>query len=171
IDKDVFARYTSDRPSWYYEVVAPGYKYNMTDIAASIGIHQLKRAYDFQKKRESIAKFYSENLFGLPLILPATANAGDCHAWHLYVVRLADSAAIERDSFIKEMFSNGIGCSVHFIPLHLHPYWRMKYKLLPEDFPEATQAFQKSISLPIFSKMTIEDCGKVVQTITSILKK
>lgn len=169
IDRDAFARYTSDKPAWYYEVVAPGYKYNMTDLAAAIGIHQLAKLVRFQKRREAMARRYDEAFADLPLILPAHAPEGDTHAWHLYVVRLKPEAGIGRDEFIRRASEIGIGCSVHFIPLHLHPYWRDTYGLKPEDFPNATEAFRGAVSLPLYTKMTDEDQERVISVVRTLL--
>jgi len=169
INRDAFDRYTSKTPSWYYEIVAPGYKYNMTDIAASIGIHQLRKARQFQQKRERMAKLYDEAFRDLPVRLPPKSNVGDMHAWHLYAIRLDNTISISRDSFIEQMAQKGIGCSVHFIPLHIQPYWRETYNLQPCDFPEALYAYERVVSLPIFTKMTEEDQDRVIKTVTMLL--
>lgn len=169
INRDVFNRYTSDKPSWFYEVVAPGFKYNLTDIASSIGIHQLKKAWRFQQRRAEMADRYNAELSGLPLTLPPQPADGDTHAWHLYVIRLNADVAVARDDFIAEMARRGIGCSVHFIPLHLHPYWRDTYQLKPEDFPHSLGVFQQSVSLPIYTKMTDDDQSRVIAAIKEIL--
>jgi len=170
ISRDAFDRYTSTKPSWHYEVVAPGCKYNMTDLAASLGIHQLKKAWSFQKKREAMAACYDEAFRDLPVILPPKALAGDMHAWHLYVIRLADDAPASRDRFIELMAEKGIGCSVHFIPLHLHPYWRDRYNLKPEDFPNALKAYERAVSLPLFTKMNEGDQQRVITAVREIIK-
>jgi len=169
IDRDAFDRYTSTRPAWYYEVVAPGFKYNMTDIAASLGIHQLKKALEFQRRRNEIAHFYNKTLADLPLVRPAQALPHEMHAWHLYVIRLTDDAGIDRNKMIDELAKRGIGTSVHFIPLNLHPYWRREYGLKPDDFPNAVKAWEKAISLPIYPKMTDEDCGRVAAAVREVL--
>lgn len=169
IDLDAFDRYTSTKPAWYYEVVAPGFKYNMTDIAASLGIHQLKKAWQFQHRREQMAVVYDEALHELPVLLPPHAPTGDTHSWHLYVLRLAPDAPVKRDHFVELMAEKGIGTSVHFIPLHLHPYWRDRYHLQPADFPESQQLFERSVSLPIYTKMTTEDQNRVITAVRSIL--
>jgi dTDP-4-amino-4,6-dideoxygalactose transaminase len=170
ISKDAFDRFTSKIPSWHYEVIAPGFKYNLTDIAASIGIHQLKKVEYFQKRREEIANYYNEHLKSLPLTLPPLSLSGDVHAWHLYVVRLNQGLSISRDRFIELMYENGIGCAVHYIPLHLHPYWRDTYNLTSEMFPVSQRIYEQSVSLPIYSKMVDEDMEMVVSTVTKILK-
>ncbi|ELR99053.1 DegT/DnrJ/EryC1/StrS aminotransferase family protein [Gloeocapsa sp. PCC 73106] len=168
INRDVFDRYTSSKPSWYYEVIAPGFKYNMGDIAAALGIHQLKKAYMFQEKRRAIAEYYREQLADLPLLLPSFPPFGDLHAWHLYVIRLLKG---DRAEFIAQMSAQGIGCSVHYIPLHIHPYWRDTYQLSPEDFPKALATYQQAVSLPIYTKMTRGDQDRVINTIREILIK
>ncbi len=169
INRDAFDRFTAKVPSWYYEVVAPGFKYNLTDIAASLGIHQLKKAWGFQSKRQSIADKYHEALKDLPLILPASAPVGDVHSWHLYVLRLADDASISRDRFIEEMFSRGIGMSVHYVPLHLHPYWRDTYNLAPEMFPVSQKTYETTATLPLYTRMTDEDVERVITAVRAIL--
>ena len=169
INRDAFDRFTSKVPSWYYEVVAPGYKYNMTDIAAAMGIHQLKKVHKFQQKREAIAHRYSEAFADLPVTLPPLPEKGDVHAWHLYVLQLNEEAPVGRDQFIDMMFEEGIGCSVHYVPLHQHPYWRDTYNLTPEMFPVSQEVYKRSVSLPIYSKMTGEDTGRVIQAVREIL--
>jgi dTDP-4-amino-4,6-dideoxygalactose transaminase len=169
ISRDAFDRYTSNKPGWHYEVVAPGYKYNMTDVASSLGIHQLKKAWAFQEKRELMAKNYDEAFKGLPVTLPPKAPKGDTHAWHLYVLRLKDEVEMSRDKFIELMAAKGIGCSVHFIPLHFHPYWRDTYKLTPEDFPNATANYERAVSLPLYTKMTMADQQRVIRAVQEIL--
>lgn len=169
ISRDAFDRYQSKKPSWHYEVVAPGYKYNMTDIAASLGIHQLKKAWKFQQRRQKLAQFYDHGLDGMPVILPPHAPQGDLHAWHLYVIRLQDNAQIDRDEFIQLMADRGIGCSVHFIPLHLHPYWRETYSLEPDDYPNALHSYERAVSLPLYTKMTDDDAFRVVNAVKGIL--
>ena len=170
INRDVFDRYTSDKPSWFYEIVEPGYKYNMTDIAASLGIHQLRKAWDFQKRREWMAKQYNEAFADLPVKTPFVAYPKDTHAWHLYVLQLEiESLDINRDQFIELMTEEKIGTSVHFIPLHLHPYWRDQYDYKPEDFPVALDVFNRAVSLPIYPKMTDADVDRVINAVRKIL--
>lgn len=169
ISRDAFDRYTSTKPAWHYEVIAPGFKYNMSDLAASLGIHQLKKAWTFQQKRAEIAKCYDAQLADLPLLLPAKSQNSEVHAWHLYVIRLDDSVPISREAFIEQMAARGIGCSVHFIPLHLHPYWRDTYNLKPEDFPCALSAYKRAVSLPIYTKMTEADPERVIQGVREVL--
>jgi len=169
MSRDAFDRYTSTVPSWAYEIVAPGYKYNLTDIAAALGIHQLKRLDAFQLKREQLATAYDEALAGLPIVLPPRPPAGDQHAWHLYVVRLGDAAKVERNVFIERLYAAGIGCSVHYIPLHLHPYWRDRYDLKPEQFPHSQHAFERMLSLPLYTRMMLDDVQRVAEAVRAAL--
>ena len=169
INRDVFDRYTSDKPSWFYEVVEPGYKYNMTDVAASLGIHQLKRAWDFQKRREWIAQQYNEAFADLPMRTPFVAYPEDTHSWHLYVLQLnLNELTITRDEFIQQMADENIGTSVHFIPLHLQPYWRDRYNYQDSDFPVALEVFNQAVSLPNYPKMTDKDVQRVIAAVRKI---
>lgn len=169
MNRDAFERFTSKLPSWYYEIVAPGFKYNMTDIAASIGIHQLKKANRFQEKRARIAAIYDQALDGLPIVRPPHAAPGDMHSWHLYVTQLREDAQTSRDVFIERMYAQGIGCSVHYIPLHLQPYWRDHYGLTPEMFPVSQRIYEQSVSLPIYTRMTKADVDRVVGAVRMAL--
>ena len=169
ISRDAFDRYTSTKPSWHYEVIAPGFKYNLTDIASSIGLQQLKKAWAFQERRQKMAERYDAELADLPITLPPQPENDDLHSWHLYAIRLDDSAGISRDEFIQQMSARGIGCSVHFIPLHLHPYWRNAYDLQPHDFPMAWRAYERAVSLPLYTKMTDDDQTRVIEAVKSIL--
>ncbi len=165
INRDAFDRFTSKTPSWYYEIVAPGFKYNMTDVAAAMGIHQLKKANLFQQKRAHIAALYDAAFAQLPIICPPHAEIGDIHSWHLYPIQLDDSVEVGRDTFIDSMFAQGIGCSVHYIPLHLHPYWRETYKLTPEMFPDSQHIYEHTLSLPIYPRMTGADVARVIAAV------
>ncbi|PZD72769.1 UDP-4-amino-4-deoxy-L-arabinose--oxoglutarate aminotransferase [Acaryochloris thomasi RCC1774] len=169
INRDAFDRYTSTKPSWYYEIVAPGFKYNMTDLAASLGIPQLGKAWKFQKRRAEIANHYNTELSNLPLKLPAHPNTGDIHSWHLYIIRLQESSNLTRDDFIQKMVERGIGCSIHYIPLHLHPYWRETYNLSPADFPISLATYERAVSLPLYTKMTDDDSTRVIDAVKEIL--
>ncbi|WP_181179175.1 DegT/DnrJ/EryC1/StrS family aminotransferase [Methylibium rhizosphaerae] len=170
MNRDAFDRFTAKVPSWYYEIVAPGFKYNLTDIAAALGLQQLKRAHAFQRKRAELAARYDEALSGLPLVLPPQPAEGDVHSWHLYVVRLADGAAVSRDVFIEKLFAAGIGCSVHYIPLHQHPYWRDRYGLSPEQFPRSQHAYERMVSLPLYTRMTGADVERVAAAAREALR-
>ncbi|MCV2420407.1 DegT/DnrJ/EryC1/StrS family aminotransferase [Paucibacter sp. DJ2R-2] len=168
MNRDAFDRFTAKTPSWYYEIVAPGFKYNMTDIAAAMGIHQLKRIPAFQARREQIAQAYLAAFADLPLVLPPQAQAGDVHSWHLFVLRLADGLAMSRDEFIERMFTAGIGCSVHYIPLHLQPYWRDRYQLRAEQFPHSQRAFERMLSIPLYTAMSDADVQRVIAAVRAI---
>ena len=169
IDRDAFDRFTSKAPAWHYEVVAPGFKYNMTDIASAIGVEQLARLPGFVQRRQSLAERYHQKLAGLPLVLPAIAPAGDTHAWHLYVIRLKDGARLDRDALIQALSDRGIGTSVHYAPLHRHPYWRDRYNLSPEMFPHADAAYQAMMSIPLFTAMTDADQDRVIAALHELL--
>jgi dTDP-4-amino-4,6-dideoxygalactose transaminase len=169
IDRDAFGRFTAKKPSWYYEVVAPGFKYNLTDIAAAIGIHQLRKAESLRLRREEIARAYDRAFARLPLLLPKHANPGDHHAWHLYCIRLRDEVDVSRDQFIERLFALGVGCSVHYIPLHLQPYWRDECGLTPDMFPVSQRAYERIVSLPIHTRMTPSQVDRVVSAVESSL--
>ncbi|MGF6274674.1 dTDP-4-amino-4,6-dideoxygalactose transaminase [Massilia sp. UYP11] len=181
ISRDAFDRYTARTPSWYYEVVAAGFKYNLTDIASAIGIEQLRKIDRFQQRRTALAERYDAALAGLPLILPArpAPGSGSTHAWHLYVVRL-DRAAQDgalgqstahgaRDALIARLAERGIGTSVHFIPLHRQPYWRDSCGLRPADFPVAEAAFGAMLSLPLYTRMSDADQERVIAALHGLL--
>lgn len=170
IDRDAFDRFKSVQASWYYEVVAPGYKYNMTDIAAAIGIEQLKKVFDFQKRRETIAERYSESLSHSPVTTPVLVRSQDTHAWHIYLLRLnLESLSISRDEFIQRAAELGVHLSVHYIPLYKQPYWRDKYDLNSQDFPVSEDIYNQCVSLPIYPMMTDEDVEYVVEVVKKLL--
>jgi dTDP-4-amino-4,6-dideoxygalactose transaminase len=171
IDRDAFDRYTATKPAWMYEVVAPGFKYNMTDVAAALGIQQLKKAWRFLERRKAIAARYDAELRDLPLVLPPRDDAGEVHAWHLYVAQLRDDAPIDRDEVIQEMSNLGVGCSVHYIPLHVQPYWRQRYQLSPSQFPHSQRLYERGFSLPIYTKMTDEDQDRVIAAMRAVLTR
>ena len=169
INRDAFDRFTAKVPSWYYEIVAPGFKYNLTDIAAALGLQQLKRADAFQQRRAQIAQAYTAAFADLAVITPPVPGAGELHAWHLYVLRLDGAAAGRRDALIERLFAAGIGCSVHYIPLHLQPYWRDRYALRAQAFPHSQRAFEQMLSLPIYTRMTDADVQRVVGAVRQAL--
>ncbi len=171
ISRDVFNRYTSTAPSWHYEVVAPGFKYNLTDVAASMARVQLGRSVAMRERRSAIATHYDQALAGLPVALPSRpAGPGTQHAWHLYVLRLTDEAPVTRDEFIQRMADAGVGCSVHFIPLHHHPYWRDLRGPLAPPLPVADAQFERAVSIPIFSSMTDDQVSRVAETVRTVLE-
>jgi len=169
MSRDAFDRFSSKTPAWYYEIVAPGFKYNMTDIAAAMGVEQLARLPQFVQRRQHLAARYQAQLADLPLVLPADAPAGDAHAWHLYVVRLAPGARVGRDETIQALSDRGIGTSVHYVPLHRQPYWRDRYQLTPNMFPQADAAYQSMISLPLFTAMQDADQDRVIAALHEVL--
>ncbi|PZO22350.1 MAG: UDP-4-amino-4,6-dideoxy-N-acetyl-beta-L-altrosamine transaminase [Betaproteobacteria bacterium] len=169
INRDVFDRFTSKAPSWYYEVVAPGFKYNLTDLASAMGIHQLKKAELFRAKRQAIVDQYNAAFENLPVVLPQGAAANGLHSWHLYILRLSDQCPLTRDQFVEALYAQGIGCSVHYIPLHLQPYWREMYKLKTEHFPVSQKAYERMVSIPLYSKMTQSEIDRVIRAVQSIL--
>jgi len=172
ISRDVFDRYQSNKPSWYYEVIAPGYKYNMPDTAAALGLEQLKKAERFRRRREEIALRYTQELADMPVGLPARVRQDDVHSWHLYVLQLGlEDLRIGRDKFIEQMAERGVGTSVHFIPLHLHPYWRDRYDLKPQDFPVSYDVYQRAVSLPIYPSMTDANVETVIAAVQSVLER
>jgi dTDP-4-amino-4,6-dideoxygalactose transaminase len=171
ISKDAWRRYTAEG-SWYYEIIAPGYKYNMTDIAAAMGLAQLRKAGRMWQRRQEIAMRYNDAFGALPE-LQIPVNRADCqHAWHLYILRLnLDRLRINRAQFIEKLKQLNIGTSVHFIPLHFHPYYRETYGYAPTDFPVAFEEFQRVISLPIYSKMSGEDVEDVVGSVSRVVNR
>jgi dTDP-4-amino-4,6-dideoxygalactose transaminase len=171
ISQDAFNRYVSRTPAWYYEVVAAGFKYNLTDIASSIGIQQLRKIGNFWQRRERLARRYREGLASLPLRLPADADleAGSTHAWHLYPVRLAPDARLGRDELILQLSQRGIGTSVHFIPLHRQPVWRDSCELSAANFPVAEASYARILSLPLYTKMSDGDQDRVIAALHELL--
>ncbi|MBN1430774.1 MAG: DegT/DnrJ/EryC1/StrS family aminotransferase [Anaerolineae bacterium] len=171
ISKDAWKRYTAEG-SWYYEIIAPGFKHNMSDIAAAMGLAQLRKVERMRKRRVEIAGRYSRAFGPLPqLQLPAGAPDGR-HSWHLYMLRLnQDTLSVTRSQFIEELKQRNIGASVHFIPLHLHPYYRETYGYQPEDFPVSYREYQREISLPIYSKMSDQDVDDVIGAVVGIVEQ
>jgi len=171
ISKDAWKRYTSEG-SWYYEIVAPGFKYNMTDVAAGMGLAQLSKAETMLARRRAIAKRYAAE-FSKLVQLEVPADRPDCqHAWHLYMLRLhLDRLRIDRAQCMEELKGHNIGASVHFIPLHIHPYYCQTYGFRPEDFPVAYHEYMREVSLPIYSKMSDADVEDVVQAVVDIVER
>lgn len=167
IDRDAFGRFQSRTPAWHYQVVAPGFKYNMTDIAAAMGRVQLERIDAFAARRNELADRYRKAFSDLPLVLPAYAADGDAHAWHIYAVRHRDGAVRPewRDRFIAGLMDDGIGTSVHYIPLHRQPFWRDRYDLQASNFPRADEAFASLVSLPLYTAMTDNDAERVIASV------
>jgi dTDP-4-amino-4,6-dideoxygalactose transaminase len=171
ISRDAVNRYTPEG-SWYYEICYPGYKYNLTDMASALGIPQLHKCHDFGKIRHRYAMLYNEGFEGIPEItIPYVADSVE-HAWHLYVILLdLERLRIGRNEMIDLLKKQGIGTSVHFIPLHFHPYYRDNYGYLPKDFPVASAVFERIISLPIYPKMTDADVQRVIEVVTRLIQE
>lgn len=172
ISRDAWKRYTAEG-SWFYEVVAPGYKYNLTDVAAATGLAQLRKAERMRERRARIAAQYTSAFKVVPELEPAPEAPGDGqHAWHLYMLRLnLDSLTIDRARFYDALKARKVGASVHFIPLHIHPYYRDTYGYKPGDFPVAFREYQRELSLPIYSKMTDDDVQDVIDAVTEIVRQ
>lgn len=172
INRDVWDRFSTGA-SWEYDVVAPGFKYNMLDINAALGIHQLKKVVLFREKRERIAKIYYEELGEIPgLILPRLHCDMKDHSWYIFVVlidRDKTKGGISRNEFIDEMTKRNIGTSVHYKPLHRMTYYKERYGLKPEMFPNAEWVFERCVSLPMFSAMTENQLEYVIASVKKIL--
>ncbi len=173
ISRDAWKRYTASG-SWYYEIEDVGFKYNLTDLAASIGLVQLGRAEEMRLQRERLARRYRDALLasGLQDLIqpPAAPPAGVVHAWHLFPIRLLRGGAAERSAVIDRLRAAGIGTSVHFIPLHLHPYYRRTYGYQPDDLPVSRREYEREISLPIYPELTDAQVDRVVSVLTDAVR-
>jgi dTDP-4-amino-4,6-dideoxygalactose transaminase len=171
MSRDAWKRYSSNG-SWYYEVVRAGYKYNMTDVQAALGLHQLRKLEGFQARRREIVRRYNAAFspraeFQTPVERPEVE-----HAWHVYVLRLnPECFGLSRNRFIEELKARNIGASVHFIPIHLHPYYRDKYGYKPEDFPVAYREYRRIISLPLSPRMADGDVADVIEAVYDIVEQ
>jgi len=170
ISGDAWKRYAKDG-SWYYEVVQPGYKSNLCDLLAALGAAQLAKCDGFAERRRAIAAFYREAFAGIEeLENPPAGEDGNEHSWHLFMLRLRpESLAVNRSQFIEELKKRGIGTSVHFIPLHLHPFYAAEYGYRQGDFPHAEDAFSRCLSLPIFPDLSHEEMERVAVAVTEIV--
>lgn len=171
LSHDAWGRFTREG-NWDYKILAPGYKYNLTDIAAALGIHQLARAEQMREERERIALHYLEQLAEVPEIeLPAIPE-DRVHSWHLFPIRLRlPRLTIRRDVFMERLKASGIGCSVHWRPLHLHPYYQKTYGWQPDDFPVATAQWLRLISLPIFPGMRECEIDCVIDVVKALCRE
>ena len=169
MSRDAWNRY-GEKGSWYYEVIRPGFKYNLTDMQSALGLQQLRKLGGFHTRRAEIASQYHQAFAKFDeLSCPVTRPEVD-HAWHLYVLRLnLEQLRITRNEFIEELKQRQIGTSVHFIPVHLHPYYRDKYEFQPEDFPVAFSEFQRIVSLPLNPRMTDRDVSDVIEAVRDVL--
>jgi dTDP-4-amino-4,6-dideoxygalactose transaminase len=169
ISSDAWKRY-SDKGSWYYEVLLPGYKYNMTDVQAALGLHQLAKQERFQELREEYARIYAEAFADLPEITAPYVEDHVRHAWHLYLIRLdLERLAIDRGQFIEALRRENVGASVHFIPLHLHPYYQQQYGFKKGDYPVAEKVYEGIVSLPLYPKMTRRDVDDVIEAVSRVI--
>ena len=165
LNRDAFDRFTKVSASWAYDVVAPGFKYNLTDMAAAIGVQQLARAHELQSARQNIADQYFEALGDLPLECPAPPQTGNLHSWHLFPICLSDEAPLTRDELITALSDRNIGTSVHYRPLHQMTYWKEHYPSQPGEFSVADRYFAGAVSLPLFPSMTQEQVDHVVNVL------
>ena len=169
LSRDAWNRYSA-QGSWYYEILAPGFKYNLTDIAAALGIAQLHKCERFWKVRDQYAALYREGFKDIPEIRCPRTDEQVQHAWHLYVIQLdLDRLRIGRNEFVQLLQREQIGCSVHFIPLHLHPYYQNTWKYCPEEFPIATGVYKRTMSLPIYPKMSEADVVRVITMVRELI--
>ena len=171
LSRDAWKRYTAEG-SWYYEILSPGFKYNLTDIAAALGISQLPKCERFWKTRERYAGLYDDGLGDLEEIIRPCVEPHVQHAWHLYVIQLdLDRLRIGRNEFIERLQDENIGCSVHFIPLHLHPYYRDTWGYAPPQFPVAGAIYERIVSLPLYPKMTEADVHRVISVVRDLIRR
>ncbi len=168
LSHDAWDRY-SGGGSWDYRIVDTGYKYNLTDIASAIGIHQLERAEAMRLERETIAKAYCEELGDVTQIELPVTPADRIHAWHLFPIRLRlEKLSIDRNAFVTELKAAGVGCSVHWRPLHLHPYYSERFGWTSEEFPVASPLWERLVSLPLFPGMLASERAHVVQVVRDL---
>ena len=168
LSQDAWKRY-SGGAAWDYRIVAPGFKYNLTDVAAAIGIHQLERAEQMRGQREEIAQYYRQAFNAVEEIELPHDPPNRIHAWHLFPIRLRlDRLSLTRNAFIDLLREHGVGCSVHWRPLHLHPYYEETFGWKAEDFPVATAQWARSISLPLFPEMRTEEREHVVRVVQDL---
>jgi perosamine synthetase len=171
ISKDAWKRYSAEG-SWYYEVTDAGYKYNMTDIQASLGLAQLKKSDWMWKRREEIALQYNEAFKACEELVTPIVKADRDSAWHLYVLKLnLEMLRINRSRFIEELKGRGIGTSVHFIPLYRHPFYSSTFGYEPKDFPKSEHAYERILSLPIYPAMTHVDVNDVIESVEDVIRK
>jgi dTDP-4-amino-4,6-dideoxygalactose transaminase len=152
-------------------VLAPGFNYVMTDIQAALGLHQLRRIDEFQRRRAELVERYQEQLADLPEVIRPSARDDVVHAWHLYPIRLRlDMLRIGRSDAIEQLRERGIGTSVHYIPIHLHPYYRENFGVGPGDFPVAEASYDGLISLPLYTRMTDADVDRVSEALHEVVE-
>jgi len=171
VDKDAFNRY-ADKGNWYYEIIELGYKYNMDNIQGVLGVEQLKKLESFIEKRRKLASLYTGLLKGVPGIIVPLEKEYTRHSYHLYPILLdIENMSMSRGEFIDKLKEHNIGASVHFIPLHLHPYYQKTYGYKKGDFPNAEYLFDREVSLPLYPGMSEEDIRYVAEAIKEIIGK
>jgi dTDP-4-amino-4,6-dideoxygalactose transaminase len=171
MNKDAWKRYDKSG-SWYYEIHDMGFKYNLSDVHAAIGLAQIKRADDFMRRRGEIARAYNEAFRGDDALQPAYSEPGIEHAWHLYVLRIQpERLKVGRNQFVEILRERGVGCSVHCIPLHTMHYYQRTYGYRDGDFPVTEDIFSRCLSLPIYAAMTDEDVAYVIETVRAITRE
>lgn len=168
LSQDAWERY-SGGSIWDYRIVAPGYKYNLTDVAAALGIHQLARAEEMRRARESVARSYRSALAEVEEIELPSEGVDRIHSWHLFPIRLRlEQLTISRNDFLEALREEGVGCSVHWRPLHLHPYYQKTFGWRASDFPVSTKIWERLISLPLFPTMREEEISHVVAAVKAV---
>jgi dTDP-4-amino-4,6-dideoxygalactose transaminase len=171
ISRDAWKRYTSEG-SWYYEVLCAGYKCNMTDIQAALGIHQLARLERFLEVRRRYAGMYNEAFRRMPEMQTPIVSPDVRHAWHLYIIQLElERLSLNRAQFIEALRAENIGTSVHFIPVHLHPFYQETLGYKRGDCPNAERVYERIISLPLYPKMSAEDVRDVIAAVSRIVHR
>lgn len=172
INRDIWDRFTAKKASWEYDVVAPGFKYNLPDVTAAIGLAQLERAEEFRAGRQRCAEYYYRHLASeLSIDLPVCRSAYEEHSWHLFWIVLNENASINRNIFIELLNEAGVGTSVHYKPLHRMTYYRDRYDLKPEDYPNAERHWRGAVTLPLYPSLSDDDLSYVCATIHSLLVK
>ena len=170
MSRDAWKRYSWEG-SWQYDVVRPGFKYNMPDVLACIGLQQLLKLPQLQRRRREIAERYNAAFSHLDELEIPTERAEVDHAWHLYVVRLKDDRGLSRENFIAQLRQHRISTSVHFIPVHLFTYYREKYGFQPDDFPVAYREYKRIVSLPLYPGLTDQDVEDVIEAVISVARR
>jgi dTDP-4-amino-4,6-dideoxygalactose transaminase len=170
INRDIWDRFTAKKASWEYDVIAPGFKYNLPDLAAAIGLAQLERADEFREGRQRCAEFYYQHLAGVKgLDLPICHGPLADHSWHLFCVVLNEQSPLDRNTFIERLNDAGIGTSVHYKPLHRMTYYREQYGLVPATYPNAERHWRGVVTLPVYPSLSDEDLAYVCETIKLVV--
>jgi dTDP-4-amino-4,6-dideoxygalactose transaminase len=171
MNRDMWDRFTSSTAKWEYDVVAPGFKYNLPDILAAVGLAQLEGAEELRRGRQRCAAFYYEHLQDVAALdLPVCHGSHDDHSWHLFCIVLNDKSPVERNRFIELMSAAGVGTSVHYKPLHRMSYYQERYGLRPDDFPNAERHWRGAVSLPIYPSLTSGELDYICSTVRGILR-